>query len=160
MDIRQETPIKSFVVAAYICRLVAGQAHYLVIKRASAHLNGTWQMVSGRLEADETAWQAALREIKEETGLIPDRLYSPNLVEQFYEPQNNCIHLVPVFVGFIDREQAVVLSHEHSDYRWITIDEADQYLAFALQRRMIREIDQQFVQEPPNEFLRIEFGNY
>ena len=40
-----------------------------------------------------------LREIEEETGLIPDRFYSADILEQFYRPDQNCVILVPVFVG-------------------------------------------------------------
>jgi dATP pyrophosphohydrolase len=32
-------------------------------------------MVSGAVEAGETGWAAALREIEEETGLVPERFY-------------------------------------------------------------------------------------
>ena len=40
-----------------------------------------------------------LREIEEETGLIPDRFYSADILEQLYRPDQNCVILVPVFVG-------------------------------------------------------------
>ncbi|HBD83024.1 MAG TPA: NUDIX hydrolase, partial [Dehalococcoidia bacterium] len=45
----------------------------------------TWQEISGLIEPRETAWEAALREIKEETGLTPYRFYSADFVERFYE---------------------------------------------------------------------------
>ena len=40
-----------------------------------------------------------LREIEEATGLILDRFYSADILEQFYRPDQNCVILVPVFVG-------------------------------------------------------------
>ncbi len=85
MDIRQEIPIKSLAIAAYVCKIVDGVCKHLIIRRSSGHLGGTWQMVSGRIEHGEKGWEAALREIKEETRLVPDRFYSPNIVEAFYK---------------------------------------------------------------------------
>ena len=155
MRVKQEVPIKSFSIAAYICRIREDKSEYLVIKRSTAYLKGVWQMVTGSLEEGETAWQAALREIKEETGLVPDRLYSSNELEIFYEVGQNCINLVPVFVGFMDSEQAVSLSHEHCEHRWISPGECKNYLPFEQQWNMIMTIERNFVRNTPPEFLRI-----
>ncbi len=84
IDIRQETPIASFSILAYLCWKRDNTGMYLVLKRSSSYLTGTWQPISGRIEKGEKAWEAALREIKEETGLTPDRFYSTNQVESFY----------------------------------------------------------------------------
>ena len=62
-----------------------------------------------------------------------------------------------MFVGFIDTEQAVRLSHEHSEYRWITADEADDFLAFQQQKEMFKKIELLFVQRTPNPMLEIKF---
>ncbi|MFA5393449.1 MAG: NUDIX domain-containing protein [Candidatus Ratteibacteria bacterium] len=156
MDIREETPIKSFSITAYICRIENGRGKYLLLKRCTSYLEGTWQMVSGRLEKGEKAWEAALREIREETGLIPDRLYSTGEVEVFYEVNQNCINIVPVFVAFIDSDQEVKISAEHSDYNWTTVDEASKRLGFEQQKRMTKKIEDIFVCQKPNEFLRIQ----
>ena len=86
VSVRQEIPVKSFSIAAYVCRVVSERGRYLVVRRGTPYLKGSWQMVSGRVEAGETGWEAALREIEEETGLVPDRFYSAELIEQFYEP--------------------------------------------------------------------------
>jgi dATP pyrophosphohydrolase len=157
MDILQEIPIKSFAVAAYLCKIVDGVCKHLIIRRSSGQLGGTWQMISGRIEYGEKGWEAALREIKEETGLFPDRFYSANTIEAFYEVNQNCIKLIPVFVGFIDTEQEVRLSHEHSEYRWITANEADDFLAFQQQKEMLSTIESLFVQRRPNAILEIKF---
>ena len=97
LDIRQEIPIRSFSISAYICRVSEGRSKYLVLRRASKYLRGTWQQVSRRIEDGETGWQAALREILEETGLVPDRFYSANWTQTFYEHKQNCINVIPVF---------------------------------------------------------------
>ncbi len=97
-----------------------------------------------------------MREIQEETGLTPDRFYSVNAVHCFYEVRQNCINLIPLFVGFIDAEQTVQLSSEHNAYRWITLDEVDEYIVFRNARKIARQIQQEFVDRDPDPFLRIE----
>ena len=155
MDIRQEIPIKSFSIAAYICKMENGICKHLIIRRGPGYLSGTWQMISGRIEHGEKGWEAALREIKEETGVVPDRFYSANTLEAFYEVNQNCINLIPVFVGFIDTGQEVRLSHEHSEYRWITAEEAEDFLVFQQQKEMLEMIEFLFVRCKPNPMLEI-----
>jgi dATP pyrophosphohydrolase len=155
MNIREEVPIKSFSISAYVCRIEDAKGRYLILKRNSSYLPDSWQMVSGKIEKGEKAWEAALREITEETGLIPDRLYSVNKLEQFYEANQNCINLVPVFVGFIDSDQPVRLSPEHGEYQWVSPDEATNLLCFEHQAETMRFIEDMFVKQKPLEFLRI-----
>ena len=83
MQEHQEVPIKSYSIAAYICRIIDGTCQHLIIKRTPGQLGETWQMISGLLEAGETAVQAALREIGEENGLVPERFFSANVLEGF-----------------------------------------------------------------------------
>jgi dihydroneopterin triphosphate diphosphatase len=156
VDVRQEIPVKSFSIAAYVCRVVSGRGRYLVIRRSTPYLRGTWQMISGAVEPGETGWEAALREIEEETGLVPDRFYSADLLEQFYRPDIDCVVLVPVFVAFVEADREVRLSWEHEAFEWIGVEEADRYLLFENQRSAIRNIERRFVQEAPNELLRID----
>jgi dihydroneopterin triphosphate diphosphatase len=158
VDVRQEIPVKSFSIAAYVCRVVSGRGRYLVVRRSTPYLKGSWQMVSGRVEPGETGWEAALREIEEETGLVPDRFYSAEIIEQFYEPAQNCVNLVPVFVGFVDADREVRISEEHDAFEWIGVEDTGRYLLFEHQRLAIRDIERRFVQEAPNEFLRIDAG--
>ena len=156
VDINGEIPVRSFLIYCYICKIENGVGKFLLLKRISNYLDGIWQPTTGRIEADETAWQTALREVKEETQLVPDRFYSSNMIEQFYEPSHNCICMAPVFVAFIDTAQQVKLSQEHSEFQWCTADQAQEHLLFAQQRDTIKQIEAEFVKKDPIEFLRIE----
>jgi dATP pyrophosphohydrolase len=158
MPHRQEIPIKSFSVTAYICRVDNGVGRFLLIRRCTPYLHGTWQMVSGKIEKGEKAWEAALREIREETGLIPDRLYSTNELEMFYEVGQNCINIVPIFLGFIDSEQKVTLSPEHDNFRWVTSDDACELLSFDHQKQTVKRLEAMFVNAEPQEFLLIDIS--
>jgi dATP pyrophosphohydrolase len=57
---------------------------YLLLRRVASH-GGFWQSVTGSLEEGESHSEAAIRELREETGfaLTEDRLVDLNLVNRF-----------------------------------------------------------------------------
>ena len=156
--LRNEIPIKCCNVNAFICKIENGISKYLIIRRASKSFNGSWQMVSGGIEKGEKGWETAIREIKEETGLTPKKFYSSNIVETVYLADKNCISMVPVFLAFVDLDCEVVLNvYEHDEYKWVTVDEAEEYLVFFNQLESMRKIEEYFIKREPNEFLEISF---
>ena len=112
-------------------------------------------MVSGSLEHGETAVDATLRELHEETGIKPDLFYSANHLQQFYEVGQNCVNLIPVFVAFVDSDCEVALSEEHTDYMWVSFDKVGDHVAFPDQADSARYIHEHFVIREPLSFLRI-----
>ncbi|WP_077962086.1 NUDIX hydrolase [Ensifer adhaerens] len=149
-----EIPIRSFAVSVVVLRPVATAFEVLLLKRTGT-LAGTWCQVAGAIEAGETAWQAGVREVEEETGLRLDRFYSADICEQFYEADRNAISLLPVFVGFAPKDAAVRLNAEHSDFRWVNFDEAIRMVPFAGQRKVLKHVRDEFVDNQPNPWLLI-----
>ncbi|MDA5555240.1 NUDIX hydrolase [Shimia sp. MMG029] len=148
-------PIFTDFVSLLAIRTTASGAEVLLLKRISYPAN-TWCQVAGRIEAEETAWQAALRELREETGLVPRTLYSGDICEQFYEPKQDALMIAPVFVAVIDPEAQVVLNHEHSACCWASFDAAREMVSFGGQRRVLQAVEEEFVKRPPSSHLRIE----
>ena len=62
---------------------------------------GSWETVHGHIEEGEHPADAAARELQEETGLAPERLYNLSRVEIFYQHRQDEVALVPVFVAFV-----------------------------------------------------------
>ncbi|WP_313616503.1 NUDIX hydrolase, partial [Agrobacterium sp.] len=116
-------------------------------------LVGEWCQIAGGIEEDEKAWQTALREVKEETGLSCARLYSADICEQFYEADRDAITLAPVFVGYVDAEAQVVLNEEHSEFCWTSFSNAMDMVPFAGQRRVLRHVEAEFVHRQPVKLL-------
>ena len=58
-------------------------------------------------------------------------------VSNFYEQKDDRINLVPVFGIEVNKEE-VVLSDEHSDYKWVTINEALDLLVWIGQKKAIK----------------------
>ena len=154
---REEVPIRSFSVSAYLCIRDDDGGKILLLERTSQYLNRTWQEISGLIEPRETAWEAALREIKEEPGLTPYRFYSADFVERFYESGQNVINLVPVFVGYVHDDAQVHLSEEHSDYMWVRSGAALEHLQFSQQKEATIHVQRTFLDSEPSEYLRINF---
>jgi len=102
----------------------AAPKKFLLLKRAVHKIYpGTWQMITASCERKESTPQTAVRELQEETGLKAVKLYSIPHVNTFYFDINDSICLSPVFLAIVDSE-AVKLSSEHTQYKWVTFDEA------------------------------------
>jgi len=146
-------------VCAWVVRGRGEDARYLMLRRCADYLAGNWQMVLGRMEKHEPARRAALREIREETGLTPAALYNSGETEIFYEACSDRMVVVPAFVAFVD-ELAVTLSpDEHDAYEWLAFKEALERLEFPQQRRVLKAIHENFVLAEPEVRLLIDTGD-
>ena len=99
-----------------------GPHEFLQLCRATNDaLRGTWHTVYGGIKPKrkETAVKAALRELREETGLIPTEFYRLGMTSNFYLPEQDTIWIVPCFCAFVGRADAVHINDESSDYRWV-----------------------------------------
>ncbi|MFP4052562.1 MAG: NUDIX hydrolase [Phycisphaerae bacterium] len=153
-------PIYADGVSVYICRTVpdTGRAgEYLVMRRAGHEsFAGLWQQVTGAIHENETAVEAAVRELHEETGLSPRELYSANMVHQYYAPDRDGIMIMPVFLAFVTPDtEEVTLSEEHDEFRWVPVGRAGEVFTFSQQRDRLVEIEENFVARPPSEYLRL-----
>ena len=84
---------------------------------------GAWETVHGRIESGEEPEDAALREVREETGLEVQRLYNVT-VQPFYLHTLHTVELAVVFAAFVDSTAPVTLGEEHAKYEWLTSDAA------------------------------------
>ena len=91
------------------------------------------QSVTGSLEWDEQAKDAAIRELKEETGLSAESLVDCNYSQQFeiysiwrdrYEPgiTHNLEHVF--LLPLTECQKITINPREHSEYLWVTRAEA------------------------------------
>lgn len=130
--------IISNLIEAHIFRIKNGELEFLLLKRSPEQCYpNLWQMVTGKIKENETAYQSALREIKEETGLTPEKFWIAPTVNSFYSPDKDYICLLPVFAARVNQECEIKLSKEHTEYKWVNPDEAKQLLAWDGQRKSV-----------------------
>ena len=136
-----EVKVKVRVVDCYIYRHTLDGIRFLLMKRNLNKIyEHLWQGVAGKIEKGETSSEAAIRELKEETGLSPLNIFVADHVSKFYETHGDRINLVPVFGIEVDSEN-VILSEEHISYKWVDIDEAIETLVWNGQKKGIQTVN-------------------
>ncbi|HEV7991589.1 MAG TPA: NUDIX domain-containing protein [Gemmatimonadaceae bacterium] len=114
----------------------------LVLRRSlTTRCPTAWETVHGRIEPGERPEDAAVREVREETGLECDRLYNVT-VQPFYLHKTATVELSVVFAAFVNRDRAVVLGEEHMDHEWLTPARALERFVWPRERAGLREVMQ------------------
>lgn len=144
--------INTAFVAGVALSFFNHQPKMLLLKRVKGNY---WCHIAGGIEAGETGWQALLREVGEETKLNIKDLYNGDYLEQFYDPQQDQIMMIPCFVIFCSEDQTVTLNEEHTSYRWCTLEEAKALTPFPNQHALYDHIWQHFVLKTPPSYLNI-----
>jgi dATP pyrophosphohydrolase len=97
-------------------------------------------VVHGHIEPGETAVEAARREMREETGLEPVRLFNLSRVELFYLHRTDRVALVPAFAAFVSGSAEPVLGPEHDAAEWLSMAEARERVAWPRVARALEDI--------------------
>lgn len=110
----------------------------MILKRATGvKYSGQWRMIGGKAKKDEKLYNTALRELKEETGLAPLLFWCIPSVNQFYDHKTDTTRQIPAFGGELSSDADIILNHEHSEHKWISAEEIDDYILWPEQRRLM-----------------------
>lgn len=121
-------------VQVHIIRFNKKEEKYeqLILKRnenAKPYPN-VWQVVTGRIEKFETPIETAIREVFEETGIVPIKLWNLPYLASFYNYRENEVNFSPVFVFEVYDDAKVNISQEHSDFKWIALNDISKHVMF------------------------------
>lgn len=154
------TQLRAEAIAVYVFRRSsAGRIELLQLRRSRPddHYSGTWQPVYGGVQEHETAVEAALRELDEETALRPLAFFQVECLESFYFRASDCITMMPVFAAEVHGRAEIRLNHEHDGFRWTPADEIDTRFVWRSQREVLRVLlDQIECGGLAHEFLQIQ----
>jgi 8-oxo-dGTP pyrophosphatase MutT (NUDIX family) len=134
------TSVRVSLVDVYVLRGAGPTLECLVLRRAvGGRCPGSWETVHGHIEPEEIPTEAARRELAEETGLAPERLYNLSRVEAFYQHPKDEIALVPVFAAFVAADAVVRTGEEHDRHEWLTPAEAARRFAWPREVRALED---------------------
>lgn len=126
------------LIDLYIYRKQENQVLFLIFKRSKKKIySGQWRMIGGKVSDGETFWQAALRELNEETSLKPELFWTVPTINHFYEPASDQIHLIPAFAAEITDYKSIVLDDEHMEFKWVTAGTLSSYINWPEQLRIL-----------------------
>ena len=124
---QEEFPVRQKPKPLPEYHIVAGVVHkgtqvLITQRKPEGLLGGLWEFPSGKIQLKETAEQACIRAIREETNLLVEPIEYLTRVKHAYT------HFKIVMdVLHCHYRSGNVILNEAVDYRWITIDQIDQF---------------------------------
>lgn len=134
-----------------------GAGEFLLLHRSGRDGRPFWQGVSGWIEPDEVPHLAALRELREETGLEAEALFTVDAVFDIYKWRRGAVEATIPFAAQVGDGAGPILSDEHDDWRWASLQQALALVPYDPQRRALRRIATDLLERPESAHLyRIE----
>ncbi len=151
--------IKSSLVEVHMVKVVENKIRYLIMKRSSQQkYPNIWQMVTGKVRKDEKAYEAAIREVKEETSINVEKLWIVPHLNSFYNSDDDSVNLIPVFLCLVNPLAEVNISEEHQEFSWVSKSRATKMFAWPGQSKSLEIIHDYLKEKNKNlNFIEITF---
>lgn len=147
------------MVSCYVVRPAPdGRSHeFLQLRRSPGkYLAGAWSTVRGKIEPGEKAWQAALRELREEAGISPVEFFQLDTVDIFYLWGDDTLWHCPGFCAVVDVDMPITINDEHDAMRWVSRDENNEKFIWPGERAQLAELCREVLDNGPAKiYLRI-----
>lgn len=118
--------------------LVRRDAQWLVARRpAGAHLAGLWEFPGGKCEPGEARPDTAIRELREECGVVATAERA--LASVVYEYADRRVQITPVLCRWQSGEARPVGSDE---CRWVSLEEMQRLEMPPVNAEIIRQLEQ------------------
>lgn len=135
------------IVEVCVFKFEKDRPWYLLLHRSMSEkiYPNIWQFVSGSIEGDEKAVDAAYRELHEETGMTPKAFWVVPFVNSFYDPEWDSVNLSPMFAAQVETGSTPFLSEEHYEFGWFSYEDALRKLVWPGQREGMRIVQEYIV---------------
>ena len=111
------------------------EVQFLVLKYPGGH----WDFVKGKMENSEEPKQTAIRETKEETGIIDVEFidgFNEEISYTFYV-KNEEINKKVIFYLGKTKSTEIIISHEHLDFAWLNFKDAIERITYENAERVL-----------------------
>lgn len=94
--------------------------------------SGHWDFVKGKMEKNETTYETAIRETKEETGITKFTFLEnfEEWIEYNFQWKGELVQKKVVFFLAETKTKEVEISHEHLNYKWVDYNDAMEKTTF------------------------------
>jgi 8-oxo-dGTP diphosphatase len=123
----EKNPVGRFMVAVGAIIELGKTGKILLIRRTEDQdwQPGEWEIPYGRIDQFEEPTEGLRRELKEETGLGKINIHQvTNIWRIFRGPKKADNALIGITFRCSTTQETTILSHEHSEYRWVTPTQA------------------------------------
>lgn len=136
-----------YQILAIPYRIVDGTPLFCIFRRADSNI---WQFIAGGVENGETQFEAAKRETIEEIGVEPKDIkqltciaYVPAevIAESKRQHWDKNTYVIPEYSFAFECDSEPTLSNEHTEYKWLTYDEARKLLKWNSNKVAMYEIN-------------------
>ena len=111
------------------------EVQFLVLKYPGGH----WDFVKGKMENSEEPKQTAIRETKEETGIIDVEFidgFNEEISYTFYVKNEEIDKKVIFYLGKT-KSTEIIISHEHLDFAWLNFKDAIERITYENAERVL-----------------------
>lgn len=144
------TSIRRDLVTVFVVRRSPAGPEFLQMRRAADPrgvrlAQGTWQPVIGRISDAESAYSAAMRELREETGLDSSApaclgVWALPRVRPVFLSASDEVALMPGFVVEAALDWLPALNEEHDAHRWTPLSNIQDSFVWPDQVEACRDI--------------------
>jgi 8-oxo-dGTP pyrophosphatase MutT (NUDIX family) len=94
--------------------------------------SGHWDFVKGKMESGESPHETAIRETKEETGIIDVKFldYFEEWIQYNFQFEGELVQKKVVFFLGETKTKDIKISHEHLNYTWMDYSTAMEKITF------------------------------
>ena len=128
--------IKEKSCGAIVYHIQNSEILYLILRHKAGH----WAFPKGHVENNETEVETALREIKEETGLLVIIDHDFRLTNK-YQPTRHSIKDVVYFIARSDTDKVIVQDTEIDSFCWCLYNEAIDLITYENDKKILMEAD-------------------
>ncbi len=142
------TQVVSTMIEVCVFKFENDQPRYLLLKRRKDEklYPGIWQYITGSIDGNEKAVDAALRELQEETSIPPQHFWVVPFINSFYDPVYDRVNMLSLFLAQVRPAEVPVLSLEHDEFAWLSYDHARRELVWPGQREGLRIVHEFIIQ--------------